>query len=298
MQVYKGMDIGTAKPSTAEQKKIRHHLLDLVSPRSSFSVYQYRKHALEALNEITRRERVPLVVGGSGLYVSTLWRGNSAPGGRIAAFREKLARLAREKDPHFLHERLKKINPRRAGELHPNDERRIIRALEIAEFSGKPQSRQPSLEDLGFSVRIFGIGRERAELYERINKRVEAMFRKGFVKEVARLRKSGISKTAKQALGYREVLAVIASPPLKQWRAKQSRFEIASSALGPPRNDGAGLIPLIQRNTRHFAKRQLTWFRRMKEIEWIPWKPGEPVAAVCDKILTEVKPWLENGRFS
>ena len=204
--------------------------------------------------------------------------------------RQKLVRLAREKGSHFLYERLKRINAQRAAELHPNDERRIIRALEIAESSEKNTSPSPfPLAELGFSVRVFGIERDRAELYERINERVEAMFRKGFLKEVQRLGKKGFSKTARQALGYREIL---------HWLSN-GRGEVSSpSNRGRGNPAPTGLIELIQKNTRRFAKRQGTWFRREKRIEWISWKRGESLRGVCDKISREAKKWLENAPFS
>ena len=273
MLIYRGMDIGTAKPTRIERRRIPHHLMDLVSPRSNFSVYQYRQKALAAIRQILKRERTPLVVGGSGLYVLALWKGLSAHPGENPKIREKLMDRAEKKGLSFLYERLQKLDPVRAQEIHSNDQRRIVRALEIFEVSGKTPSEghgeRQSLADLGYSVRFFGIERERAELYERINERVKEMFRKGWVQEVRRLKKRGFSKTARQALGYREILKFLNERP---------RGEVVSPLP----------ISLIQQKTRQFAKRQLTWFRREKEIEWIPWLKGEKAASVCDKIMQRV----------
>lgn len=281
MQVYRGMDIGTAKPTRKDCQRVPHHLLDLVSPKTSFSVYPYRAKGLRAIEAIHRKKKIPLIVGGSGLYVEAIWKGLSDHPGADRKLRGRLAEAAERKSAVFLYQRLRAIDPTRACEIHPNDRRRIIRALEIAELSGKRpsdgQGSRVSLENLGYSVRIFGIARDRADLYERINHRVEAMFRKGFIKEVKRLRKAGFGMTARQALGYREIL---------------QSLEREEKILG------GELLPLIQCRTRQFAKRQLAWFRREKAIEWIPWKPGESAKAVCDKIVREIQPWLRKEPFS
>lgn len=280
MLVYRGMNIGTAKPSLVQRRRVRHHLIDIVSPRKNFSVYLYRQQALRVIRDILKRERIPLVVGGSGLYLEALWKGLSTPLGGNAKLRKKLQRIADSKGIPFLYGELKKIDPLRAREIHPNDRRRIIRALEIAKLSGKIPSewyeKRESLQDLGFSVRAFGVSRDRGELYKRINQRVEKMFRKGFLEEVKRLKKPGFSKSARRALGYREVL---------DWLDK-GRGGVTAS-----------LRVLIQTKTRQFAKRQLTWFRREKEIDWVSWPGGEPVSRICDKIVKEARGWLEKKRF-
>lgn len=284
MLVYRGMDLGTAKPTPLQRQKIRHHLIDLVSSRSSFSVYRHRKRALIAIEKILKRGRIPLVVGGSGLYLDLLWKGVSEiprPSPKISAPRSG-----------NLYERLRQIDPERARAIHPHDRRRIVRALEIADSSGKIpsewfQSRSSSLADLGYSVKIFGIARGREGLYRRINRRVEAMFRKGLVGEVKRLKRIGFSKTARQALGYREVLASLRGGVAD--KAISGSRLLRPALSGGSRNDGLReLIQLIQKHTRRFAKRQLTWFRKEKKIRWISWEKGEPASAVCDKIMKEL----------
>ncbi len=271
MLVYRGMDIGTAKPRAADKKKIPHHLMDLVPPARSFSVYDYRVRALKAIQDILKRGRTPFVVGGSGLYVDSLWKGISPMPGENSKFRKKLNARAQKEGRAVLYEELKKIDPKRAQRIHPHNLRRIVRALEIAHTSGKTPSewhgQKVSLEDLGYSVRIFGIDRHRSELYERINQRVKVMFRQGFLKEVKRLQKKGFSKTALQALGYREVVSYLKKPEIKPLPE---------------------VISEIQKGTRQFAKRQLTWFRRHPEIEWIDWREDETAQNVCDKILKKL----------
>lgn len=279
MQIYRGMNIGTAKPGQGERRGIRHHLLDLVSPRSSYSVYQHRKQALQAVQEIHRWKRTPLIVGGSGLYLDAIWKGFSHHPGGDSKLRRQLMKEAGKKGLSFLYEKLRSIDPVRATKIHPHDGKRIVRALEIAEVSGRSPSewyrKMDSLANSGFSVRVYGIQRERSDLYERINRRVVMMFRKGLVREVLRLKRGGFSKTAKQALGYREILECL-------------------NRGGSSPKQTPSLIPLIQKRTRHFAKRQLTWFRREKDIRWISWAKKEPCSAVCDKIVTDVKLWLKN----
>lgn len=279
MLVYCGMDIGTAKPTARDQRKVPHHLIDIVSPSANYSVYKHHRLTLRAIEEILSRNRIPLVVGGGGLYLDAVLHGLSKhPEGDIK-LRRRLEDMAKRRGTLFLWKELKKIDSVRAGKIHPNDRRRIVRALEISKSSAKTPSewyrQRESLSDLGFSFRVFGIDRSRDDLYERINRRVEGMFRKGLVQEVTRLKKKGFSKTAKQALGYREVLHY----------------------LGRRKGEGsiAHLRSLIQKQTRHFAKRQLTWLRREKIIRWVPWKTGETATKVCDKIVTETQKWLKNG---
>lgn len=284
MLVYRGMDIGTAKPTRAERRKIRHHLLDLASPRSNFSVYLHRKRALEAIQEISRREKIPLVVGGSGLYVNAIWKGLSDHPAGNAKLRGRLMEEAKRKGFRFLYEKLRKIDPVRAQGIHPQDKRRIVRALEITAVSGKTPSewyrKRGSLADLGYSVLVFGVARERQDIYERINQRVERMFRGGLIEEVRRLKSIGFSKIARQALGYREILEYL--------KCRGGPLCPPSTRTGAHGGAPLQLIQDIQKRTRQFAKRQLTWFRREKEIHWIPWERGESASRVCDKIMKEL----------
>ena len=286
MLVYKGMNIGTAKPSVNERMKIRHHLIDIVSPRVSFSVYQYRKNALSVIRDILNRGRIPLIVGGSGLYMEALLKGLSVQPKANLKFRKKLDQEIKQKGLEWVYELLKKIDPRRAEKIHPHDQRRIVRALEIIHFSDKTVSEvyapRQNLEGMGFHAKIWGIHRNLQDLYERINRRVETMFQDGFILEVKNLKKKGFSKTAREALGYREILGYL----------NQCRGGVSPPGLAP-----TTLIELIQKRTRQFAKRQLTWFRRDVGIRWIDWQQSENASHVCDKIVKEVNEWLEKEPF-
>ena len=261
MQIYRGMDIGTAKPMRKEQKLIPHHLLDSMTSRSECSVFKYRDLAMNAIHKIIRRGKIPMVVGGSGLYVGALTDGLSPLPGRKASYRKQLEQF----ETAVLYERFRKMNFRSGAKIHPNDRKRIIRALEIMEVGkGKAEGRSGSLSEYGFRPILIGIERNRKELYERIEKRVDQMFAAGWIHEVKRLKKVGLSKTAKVAIGYQEIL--------KYLDGKMTEQEMISE---------------IKKRTRHLAKRQMTWFRRESRIRWY-FITGEKYSGVCGKILKEM----------
>ncbi len=282
MLVYKGMDIGTAKPTKKERRGIPHHGLDLIPPTKGFSVFAYRQFALKAIKDIVRRGKVPILAGGTGFYVRALLEGLSPLPGANASIRRELEREALERGLPALYTRLLKLDPERAKSIGPRNQRRIIRALEIYLVSGnkpsQPESRTPGLEDLGFKPVVIGIHRDREVLYGKINERVEAMFRKGLVREVKHLAKKKLSKTALQGVGYKEVLDTLCvvrqcGSPLKQcdgelWDAAKER---------------------IKKTTRHFAKRQWTWFKRERGICWVWWPEGVGVASVRDFIIRKIQ---------
>ncbi len=247
MQVYQRMDIGTAKPALRERKKIPHYLLDEIPPSCSFSVFDFYRRALKAIKLIHRKGKIPIVAGGTGLYVRSLLQGFEPGPSANPALRKKLSKIAEKKGSPYLHQQLQKKNPARAAQLNPNDLKRIIRALEILETPVKAGKKTcHSLESLGFEVRAAGLQCDRQELYGRINRRVDAMFRKGLVREAKSLLRSRISPTASQALGYKEV-----------WEALK-----AGQGLDTARE-------AVKLRTRHFAKRQMTWFRREPGIRWV-----------------------------
>ena len=277
MQVYKGMDIGTAKASARLRKKIPHHLIDIVFPASSFSAFRFRRLALKALHKIRAKGKVPIVAGGSGLYVRALLEGLSPRPGTNPAFRKKLSQEAKAKGLGVLYQRLQGLDPKSASNIKPADAKRIIRALEIIDAASQSpdgiagDAREPNvtrvgLRDLGFQPVVIGITKERAELYADIEKRVEAMYRRGLVREVKKLRGERMSKTAREAIGYREILQALQSGvPEKQ------ALIVAKE--------------LIKRDTRRFAKRQLTWFKREQGIQWFVRSSGETPETLCDRIL-------------
>jgi tRNA dimethylallyltransferase len=247
MCVYKSMDILTSKPSIADRKKIKHHLIDICLPAEEFSVAEYRRMALQKIEDILRRGKTPLFVGGSGLYVKAVINGLFPSAEKDLKFRKKQEALAKKYGKAYLYRKLKKIDPACAAKIHPNDLRRVIRGLEIYYTEKKPPSElKAATEPLKHDFKIFGLRLDRNELYENIDNRVDEMFKKGIVSEVRRLSKKKLSQTSGKALGYNEVLAYL-----------KGRYSLEEAK------------ELIKKNTRHFAKRQLTWFRPDQRITWL-----------------------------
>ena len=249
MQVYRGMDIISSKPSRADRAKIPHHLVDIVSPRVEFNAARYRLRCLKVIREIGARGKVPLFVGGTGLYVSVLVEGIFKTVKIKPGVRERLSAAAAKMGSAALHARLAKVDPAAAAKIHPNDARRVIRALEVFESTGTPisvlQAKRNGLWDK-YDIHIFCLSPERTVLYRRINGRVEAMFRRGLVEEVKKLRRKGMAGTARFAIGIPEVEGYL-----------DGRYGKEEAKA------------LLQRNTRQYAKRQLTWFRKDKRIVWV-----------------------------
>lgn len=265
MLVYKGMDVGTAKPTKKERGNIPHHGMDLISPTKSFSVFAYRQYALKTIRDIVKRGKKPIVAGGTGFYVRALLEGLSPLPGTNAPIRRKLEREAREKGLPALYSRLLKIDPSRAKAIGPHNQRRIIRALEIYLTSGKKPSKSgpkvPGLRQLGYRPIVIGIHRDREALYGKINRRVDAMFRRGLVREVKRLMRKKFSQTSLQGVGYKETL---------DWFRGGCDRPLAE------------VKDRIQQATRHFAKRQWTWFKRERGIRWVWWPEKAVLADVAD----------------
>jgi len=278
MLVYKGMDIGTAKPTKKERFGIPHHGFDLIPPTKSFSVFAFRQFALKAIRDIARRGKIPIVAGGTGFYVRALLEGLLPLPGAQAAIRRELEREARGKGLPALYRRLLKLDPLRAKAIGPHNQRRIIRALEIYLVSGnKPsqaRSRAPGLEALGFKPIVIGIHRNREALYQKINRRVDAMFCKGLVREVKQLSHKKLSKTSLQGVGYKETLDWIRNNSAKPLEEVKDR---------------------IKQTTRHFAKRQWTWFKRERGLQWVWWPENATLAQVRNFIMIR---FLEQTTFS
>ena len=276
MLVYKGMDVGTAKPTKRERRGIPHHGIDLIPPTKNFSVFSYRQFALKAIKDIVSRGKIPIVAGGTGFYIRALLEGLSTQPGANAPIRRELEREALEKGLPALYRQLLKLDPKRAKAIGFHNQRRILRALEIYRASGKKPSKvspkMPGLKELGYKPVVIGIHRDRAELYAKINDRVDAMFRKGLVREVKRLANKKLSQTALQGVGYKEVLGWFRSGK----RAKN-------------KNVPAEVKEKIKQTTRHFAKRQWTWFKRERGIRWVWWPEKASIARACDFILEMVR---------
>lgn len=243
MQVYRGMDIGTAKPTPAEQEEVPHHLLDLADPGEEWTVTRWAAAAREVIAGIEARGRRALLVGGTGLYFQAVVDGLVPPG----RFAEVRAELEAEKDTPRLHQRLASLDPLAAARMEPTNRRRVIRALEVTVGSGRPfSSYGPGLGAYPpTSWRLAGLWLPRAVLAERIGRRLAAMVAAGLVDEVARLSKRGLSRTAGQALGYREI---------RSYLDGACRLEDA--------------LAETERRTRAFSRRQRVWWRRDSRIAW------------------------------
>lgn len=251
MAVYRGLDIGTAKPSAAEQARVRHHLLDLLPPSEEFSLANYLAAAHEAAEAICARRREVVFVGGTPLYLKALLRGLYTGPPPDWEFRRQIAAQAAAAGPTWLHAQVAQVDPAAAARLHPGDTRRLIRALEVYRLTGTPLSRWQQQFDRARpadACRVFWLDWPRPVLYARIEARVEAMFAAGLVEEVRSLRSAGVqfARTARQALGYREVLEHL-----------QGERDLPET------------IALVKTRTRQFAKRQLTWLRSLSECRRI-----------------------------
>lgn len=252
MQVYKYMDIGSAKISTEEMHGIPHHLIDVLMPEEEFNVCRFKEMAKKALDGIYERGHIPIVAGGTGFYIQALlYDIDFSAEEEHSAVRMKLEAIEAEKGSNYLHERLRMIDPVSADLIHPNNVKRVIRALEFHELNGYPISRHNEKErqkEAAYDYCYFVLNDDRSLLYQKIDERVDAMLARGLVKEVETLKEMGYHKNmvSMQGLGYKEILAYL---------------------NGECSLDEA--VYLIKRDTRHFAKRQLTWFRREKNVIWI-----------------------------
>ncbi len=251
MQIYKGMDIATAKPTLQEMRGVPHHLISVLENSESFNVAQYQKLAASCINGVLQRGRLPFLVGGTGLYVSSIV--DNTDFGEIEtnqALRHSLEERARSEGGQVLLEELQQADPVLAAVLHPNNLGRIIRALEVYKTTGRPLSEFQALSRLKpspYNLCMIGLTcRDREKLYRRIDDRVDAMLQNGLLAEVEALMNRGLSKTAFQAIGYKELYGYFKGElPLTE------------------------AVENLKRQTRRYAKRQLTWFRRDERIRWI-----------------------------
>ena len=252
MQVYRRMDIGSAKITPEQMQGIPHHMIDVLEPEEPFNVAVFQKMSRECLDRIYERNHIPIVTGGTGFYIQALLREiDFTTQEEDPDYRRELERLAETRGPAYLHEMLREADPVSAAEIHPNNIRRTVRALEYYRLSGEPISahnrREKQKEDAYLSC-YFVLYDQRERLYRRIDERVEEMLAAGLLEEVKRLRAEGCTRdmTSMQGLGYKELLAFLDG---------EISYEEAVSA--------------IKQNTRHFAKRQLTWFRRERDVIWV-----------------------------
>lgn len=251
MLIYRHMDIGTAKPALEQRKGVSHHLIDLVDPDEYYSAADYGRASRKVILDLLSHGVQPVMVGGSGLYIRAALNGLFEGPSADRRVRDELEALALKKGNMFLHETLAGIDPQAASRINPNDLRRLIRALEVFRLTGKPISTFFSSEEAArkpFNPLLFGLTREKQELHQRIHQRIDAMMEKGWLQEVEKLLDMGYSSSlvSMQSFGYRHL-------------ARCLEGEIGLQEA----------VSLIKRDTRRFAKRQMTWFRMMKGVQWI-----------------------------
>jgi len=266
MAIFRGMDIGTAKPTANDREKTQHHLLDVVSPTEEYSVSQYRDAALVAVEEIRSRGKQPLFVGGTPLYLKALLRGIFEGPPADWEFRQQIEDELETVGLPALHERLQQVDPLSAAKLHPNDKRRIIRALEVYRATGAPISHLQTQFDEGLPAdrcRVFVLQWPREELHRRIEARVETMFADGLIEEVESLLNSygELGRTAAQAVGYAETIAHL-----------QGEQSLEDAKLA------------VKARTRQFARRQETWFRGLSECRFLPMSEPFDAAKIAEEI--------------
>ena len=269
MAIYRDMNIGTAKPSQENRSRRPHHMIDIVNPGDEFSVNEYCETAFQKINDIQSRGKKVLFVGGTALYLKTLLRGAFQGPPADWDFRNAIMKEVEEVGSKHLVERLKQVDPLSAHKIHPNDTRRIIRALEVYKLTGVPISHLQTQFDEGTDAlenKVFSVRWPREKLHQRIDARVEEMFASGFVEEVQQLRETydSLGRTASQAVGYKEVLDLL--------NEKVQKEEV---------------VQLVKNRTHQFARHQETWFRGLSEVRWIERTDDVDSLAVAEQIISE-----------
>ncbi len=243
MQIYRQMDIGSAKASTAERERVPHHMIDFLSPFDSFTVSQYKDLAEKCIDDILSRGKVPIMVGGTGLYIDAVVKNMSfTEGGTDEGYRMELENLARDKGNDYVHHLLSEVDPLSAEKIHPNNLKKVIRALEVHKITGKLFSDFKDTDEANpkYTIKYFYLNKNRESLYNDIDRRVDLMVNAGLLEEVKMLREKGLDRSyvSMQGIGYKEILSSL---------EKEMTFDEA--------------ISLIKKRSRNYAKRQLTWFR-------------------------------------
>jgi len=268
LQVYQEIFIASDKPSVGLRAAVPHHLIDILSVTEDFNVARYRELAVAAIEDIRARGKTPLIVGGSGMYMSVLLDGIFEGAAAKDDLREELIQELAAKGVGALHERLKVLDPQASAKIHPNDPQRIIRALQVAVSTGQPiSSLQQKREGLWgkLPIKLFALNRPREELYQRVEARVEDMFARGLVDEVKRVAALPISITARKLIGIPEVMGLL-----------NGEYDLARAKY------------LMKLHTRHYVKRQLTWFRRDKRLVWVDIASNQSAAELADIIAGQV----------
>lgn len=267
MQIYRGMDIGTAKITKDEMQGIKHHLVDIKDPDESFSVAEFQSLVKHAIQEISKKNKLPILVGGTGLYVQSViydYQFNDAD--KDEQYRNELEQIAIENGEQYLYAQLQRIDPEAAKSIHPNNVRRVIRALEVYHVTSIPFSKwQKQKEESPYNLIVIGLEMERELLYNRINQRVDEMIHKGLIEEVKKFHDAKLRDCQSlQAIGYKEIYAALDG---------ETSMEEA--------------IALLKRNSRRYAKRQFTWFKNKMEVQWF-----DMTKQPFDKVLQEISTYV------
>jgi tRNA dimethylallyltransferase len=275
-QVYRGMDIGTDKPTAEDRQAVPHQLLDLVNPDEAFNTGWYRREALEHIERLYAADRLPFVVGGTGLYIRTLVRGLCPAPQADPIVREALKALREREGRNGLYAELTLVDPATAARLHPNDESKVMRALEVYRLSGRMLSEMQAehrFQDEPFSSLLIGLQRTKETLYRKIDERIDWQLAHGMIEETRTLLDRGYGRElgAMKSLGYRHIGAYLANEC-----------------------DEADMVRLFKRDTRRFAKRQMTWFRKEPGVEWFSIDEGEPLEQVGSRVITRIEEFLQD----
>ena len=252
MQVYKGMNIGSAKMKMTDMDGIPHYLIDELEPEEEFNVVYFQKRAREAIKEIQAKGKIPIIVGGTGFYIqSVLYHIDFESTVQETGYRTELLAIGREKGTAFLHAMLREVDPVSAEQIHANNMKRVIRALEYYQLTGTPISAhnlQEREKPAAYHACYFVLNDDREVLYKRINERIDKMLKEGLIEEVQSLKSRGCTKdmVSMQGLGYKEILSYL-----------NGEYTLDEATY------------ILKRDTRHFAKRQLTWFRRERDVIWM-----------------------------
>ncbi len=273
MQVYKYMDIGTAKISTAEMGGIPHYLIDILEPDEEFNVVKFKEYAGKCMEQIYALGKIPIIVGGTGFYIQAVLYGiDFKENGEDTTYRQQMEELYKKEGAEYLHAKLAQIDPSSAQAIHPNNVKRVIRALEYYDQTGSrisEHNEEQRKNESPYDFCYFVLNNHREVLYERINRRVDLMMEAGLVQEVKQLLERGLSAdmVSMQGLGYKEIV----------------RYLLGECSLEEA-------VYTIKRDTRHFAKRQLTWFKREKEVTWIQKNDfDDEESKILNAILQELK---------
>ena len=265
IQLYRYMDIGSAKPAEAEMKKVKHHLYSIVDPDYNMTVATYQKLALAVIDDILSRGKTPIICGGTGLYLNSILYDMSFAGSKgDLRRREELEAMAEENGSEYMHQYLNALDPDSASRIHPNNTRKIVRAIEAYEMGNGIRDLSECKLNPKYNFKFFALNMDREWLYERINRRVDRLIDEGLVEEVRSLLDRGYTSenSSMKGIGYKEMIGYL--------EGDYDKFDA---------------IDDIKRNTRHYAKRQLTWLRRYDFVNWIEITRGETAGAIVDRIL-------------